>query len=335
MVYIYAKKIGKETYYYLRASYREGSKVLTKDIAYLGSDLSKIKLDRLNLEKKYKKEIKKAYTNLKKYITSNYYLEKIKKKKLKKSIFWNKNELEEIEAIKLHFNDHFLKLDDLSQKEVYDNFLIDFAFNTTSMEGNTIDLDQADDLLREDIAPSGKTLREIYDLKNTQKVFNFLLEEKPEINHELIVKIHDQLLENIDKRKGYRTRDIRVFKASFKASPGFYVKTDMGLLLKWYRKNKDKIHPLALVILFHHKFEKIHPFFDGNGRTGRMLMNHILILKGYPPVIIRKKNRKEYLESLNLANKCGLGEVDVLKYKKLLELVFVEFKKSYWDNFNI
>lgn len=105
------------------------------------------------------------------------------------------------------------------------------------------------------------------------------------------------LIENIDKRKGYRMQDIRVFKSHFDASPAEYVKADIGILFKWYEANKSKLHPLVISAAFHHKLEKIHPFHDGNGRTGRMMMNYMLMLFGYPPVIIPKKSILDYLNA--------------------------------------
>ena len=105
-------------------------------------------------------------------------------------------------------------------------------------------------------------------------------------------------MRNIDKRVGaYRTYNVRVVGATFKASPAEYVKIDMDLLLKWYRKNKRKLHPLILAATFHHKFEKIHPFNDGNGRIGRVIINYQLYRLGFPGIIIRDKEKKPYYRS--------------------------------------
>ena len=62
----------------------------------------------------------------------------------------------------------------------------------------------------------------------------------------------------------------------------------MNKLILWYKASKNKIHPLRLVSEFHARFESIHPFDDGNGRTGRILLNAILFEHNYPPLIIRK-----------------------------------------------
>ncbi len=331
MVYIYKKPLGDKNYYYLRASEKKGKKLITKDIAYLGSTIEEVKsnLDKLS---KYKEQIRKSYKLINLFLESNHFLEKAKKLKLKKDLFI-RNKTDEVEACKIHYNEIFNKKDELTKKEILKELVIEFSYNTTSIEGNTINLDEVRNLLNEGITPKNKTLREVYDLQNTEKVFfelNSRIEK--EINHDLIIKTHDKLLENIDERKGYRIENIRVIRSNFDASPGKYVKTDMNLLLEWYNKNKDKLHPLVLAIIFQHKFEKIHPFSDGNGRTGRMIMNFILLKSKMPPIIIHKKTRKEYLEAMREADECDLWKIND-KYQNLIDYSVNDFIEAYWNIF--
>ena len=328
MVYIYKKTIGNNSYYYLRASVRENSKTITKDIAYLGDDINKVKKKIQELPAKYTKEIRKAYRTINRFIEANHYLDKIKSMKIKKNNYLTREILENIEACRLHWNKVFLKSDEKTKQEIFMNFLIEFAFNTTSIEGNTIKLAEARKLLTENLTPKNKTLREIYDLKNTQKVFfDFINNPEKKLNHELICKTHDELLKGIDERKGYRKQDVRVFKMNFKSTPAPYVLADMNLLIKWYNQNQNKLHPLVLAGLFHHKFEKIHPFMDGNGRTGRMLMNHILMSMGYPLLVIKSRQRQDYIRKLNKADN------NTENYKELVEFMAKEMTESYWNIF--
>jgi Fic family protein len=333
MVYIYQKVIAGKPYYYLRISERKGKRIIAKDIAYLGITIEEVKksLDKLS---DYKEEIRKAHRTINIFLETNYYLEKIKPLKLKKDVFLLEK-LNEIEACNLHYNNIFKKIDLTTKKEILNNFLVEFAFNTTSIEGNTIGLEEARNMLQEGLTPKNKTLREIYDLQNTEKVFFELYDSefKEDLSNDLIIKIHDKLLENIDVRKGYRITDVRVFKSNFEATPGKFVKTDMDLLLKEYNEKKDKLHPLVLATIFHHKFENIHPFMDGNGRTGRMLLNYILLRNNYPPMIIHKKTRKEYLEAMRSADKSGLKSIEVKDYLDLVQFNASELSGSYWEIF--
>ncbi len=335
MAYIHVKKVGDRKYYTLRISYRDKTgKIITKDLENLGSDLSAVNFDAL--EQKYKKEIRESYRVIKKFVESNYYLGKAKKKKLKKSTFFSPEQLLEIESIRIHFETKFLRIDSLTRQEIYELFLIKFAVSSTGIEGNTINLEQASKLLTENILPKDKTLREVYDLQNTKRVFFDLLDRKPPLSTKTILRIHDNLLQNIDARKGYRTHDIHIVGQPFRPSPGRYVKADMDLLLKWFNQHKIRIHPLALAIFFHHKFENIHPFSDGNGRTGRILLNLILLHYNCPPLIIPKALREKYLQVMSTADKGlkkSLLSMDMKFYQSLFRFVFTEFKKTYWNTF--
>jgi Fic family protein len=330
MVYIYRKIIGDNKYYYLRASKRKAGKLIVKDIAYLGNSLEAVKK---NLDKlpKHSKEIRAAYRTINNFIESNRYAEKIRAQKITKDDFIAKEQLIEVEACKLHFSTGFTKRDELTKKEILKNFVIEFAFNTASIEGNTIKLNEARTLLEDGLTPKNKTLREIYDLQNTEAVFFDILQSKEKLSHELIQKIHAELMKNIDRRTGYRTYDVRVIRSNFDATPAQYVKTDMDLLLKWFEKNKT-LHPLVLASIFHHKFERIHPFMDGNGRTGRMLMNFILLKNNYPPIIIHTRERQNYLKVLRFADKSNLIESKTEHYSELLKFVCSEMT-YYWDVF--
>ncbi|MBU3924194.1 MAG: Fic family protein [Nanoarchaeota archaeon] len=330
MVYIYKKKVGNKNYYYLRASKRLSGKQVTKDIAYLGSTIEEARKN-LPIVAKNKQEMKKSYRKINLLLETEYYNDKIKKLKLKKDDFLNKS-LEDIEASRLHYNKVFQKLDKKSREEILEDFAIEFAYNTASLEGNTITLEEAKNFFETGRTPKDRTLREIYDLQNTKEVLLWLFDFKKDIDNSLIVEIHKRLMKKIDERTGYRTKDIRVFKSHFEASLGIYVKTDMDLLSKWYNENKEKLHPFVLATIFHHKFEKIHPFFDGNGRTGRMLMNYILIKEKYPPIVIYKKNKNDYLDALGSADKINLTKTDK-DYKNLVNYIASEASESYWNLF--
>ena len=331
MVYIYGKNIGGKKYYYLRVSERKKNRIIAKDIAYLGNSIVELKKSLEELPK-YKDKIRKAYKTIHKFVESNHYVEKAIALKPKKNLFLG-DKIVDVEACKLHYAEVFNKSDLLTKREILKNWAVEFAFNTTFIEGNTITLHEARNLLFDGLTPKDKTLREVYDVQNTERVFFEVMNSKEEITHEFIIKIHSSLMQNIDARVGYRTTDVRVLKSNFDATPAPYVKTDMELLIRWYTTNKKVLHPLVLGTIFHHKFEKIHPFMDGNGRTGRMLLNYILISNHYPPIIIQKKFRTQYLKTLRIADKSDLTRSTKEDYVILVEFIAEEFTTSYWNLF--
>ena len=334
MVYLYKKIINERPYYYLRLSKKERGKTVVKDIAYLGNDVTQIEKELEILPQKYKKEIRAAYKVIKRFVEAEYYKKRIQEKKGRQSLYVSKELFEEVEAAHLHFQEKIIVLDHKTKEELYKQFVIDFAFNTTSIEGNTIRLQEAKKLLEEQKTPKDKSIREIYDVQNTEKVFLSVLKKKEEITPEFVIAIHDSLLEQIDVRTGYRVHDIRIIGSRFDVSPARYVKTDMNLLLKWWNETKT-LHPFVKAILFHQKFERVHPFADGNGRTGRMLLNYMLLKEGYPPCIIRRKKREEYIRALRSADEADLFVSDQKYYKRLVEFIAQEYVDSYWNLFLI
>jgi Fic family protein len=329
MAYVYEKKIGDKSYYYLRETVRKDGKSIPKDIAYLGTTPkeAKKKLSEIKPEK-----IRKSYKRIIRHLDSNYYLDEVKKQKLKQDDYLGEV-LVEVEATNLHYKKEVLTQDPLTLKEIFMNFIVEFAYNTTSLEGNTITLNETYDLFFERRTPKDRDPRELYDVENTRDVFFSLLDKKGDLSHELIESVHKGLMERIDNRTGYRTQDVRVFKASFKPTPAPFVRADMENLLKWYNSVKDELHPLVLASIFHHKFEKIHPFMDGNGRTGRILLNYILMQRMYPPLIITRSSRRKYLNRLDKANKAGPMSQDKVYYQPLVRFISNELLKKYWDIF--
>ncbi len=101
---------------------------------------------------------------------------------------------------------------------------------------------------------------------------------------------------NIPYPRGFK-KEPNVVGNSFTTLPD-KVEEELVDLLNWYKKSKKKIHPFLLAFEFHRKYEFIHPFTDGNGRTGRLIMNKILTSNGYQPVIVYKERKTSYFNSI-------------------------------------
>ena len=110
------------------------------------------------------------------------------------------------------------------------------------------------------------------------------------------------------------------------------VETELSELLEYYKENKKREHPLKLAFHFHLRYEGIHPFVDGNGRTGRMIMNKILMTNGYFPVVIYSKNSTAYYNAiakgLTSRNKRGYYQF-MLKQSLKTYKAFLKFVKKY------
>ena len=187
----------------------------------------------------------------------------------------------------------------------YESFCSLFAYDSTGIEGNTLTLTETSFLLFEGIVPKEKSLREVHEVINHKKAFDYILDYREDITKEFILELHklvviNTLRQDLLSQIG-RYRTVQVFIGMSVPPKPQDVPERMTSLLRWYSSNKNKLHPLVLASQFHAEFEKIHPFVDGNGRVGRLLFNFILHKNKYPMINIPKKKKMKYYEVLQKA----------------------------------
>lgn len=180
------------------------------------------------------------------------------------------------------------------------SFDIEYAHNSTAIEGNTLTLIQTKAILEDGLSVGGKTLREIYEVANHAKAFAYVkkcVAEGRPLDEATAKDIHALLMENILTGGIYRNVEVRISGAGFKppAPNEMYRQVKNFFADLPYRTD---LNPIELAAWTHAEFVKIHPFVDGNGRTSRMLMNYQLMSGGFLPVSIAKENRLEYFDAL-------------------------------------
>ena len=250
--------------------------------------LEKIYKDESNkdLNKIFEEKEKAEYV---KYILSNFKTDHI----------FTKEQIEKLELIKFNYRKIIKKLTKSNLKDVLDRFTANFTYESNALEGNSLTLKDVSIVMFENASIKNKDLREIYETRNSRKVVELIIKNKFDINHKDIIKMHKILIRDIGIQERYKKiPNFIMGRENLKTSLPENVYQDMDNLIKWYNKNKDKIHPVKLTALFHGKFEQIHPFEDRNGRVGRFLINIILIKNKYPPLIIRKSQRVAYLYAM-------------------------------------
>ncbi len=289
MVFLTQKKIKGKKYTYIAKSIRLGNgcvktmrKLIKKDDEKHG-----IKV----LEKKY------AEFFLEKEIELNA---KHASKTFRAGYIFSKNEMEKLEKIKVEYRLLFKKLGKEQINDVFDRFTVNFTFNSNAIEGNSLTLKDVRVIIYDNSSVKGKNLIEIFETRNSRKVADLILRKRFRVSHKDIIKIHSMLMQDIDSRVGYKKLPNVIITSGreIRTTPPERVYQRMDELINWYNTNAKKLHPLELATLFHGKFEKIHPFEDGNGRVGRFLINIILVNSGYPPIIIRKTVRESYMGAL-------------------------------------
>lgn len=180
------------------------------------------------------------------------------------------------------------------------SFDVEYAHNSTAIEGNTLTLIQTKAILEDGISVGGKTLREIYEVANHAKAFAFvkkcIAEGKP-LDESITKDVHALLMENIIVGGVYRNVDVRISGAGFKPP----APNEMFRQIKDFFVSspcRTDLNVVELAAWTHAEFVRIHPFVDGNGRTSRMIMNYQLMSGGFRPISIAKENRVEYFDAL-------------------------------------
>lgn len=222
--------------------------------------------------------------------------------------YLNQSEIKKIEKLRFLHNSYISSLNKI-ELEVYtqqnENLYI---HGTTAIEGNTLTLQETHYLLNEEIVPKEKSLREINEVQNYKYVKAYVEKYKGKVNLQFIRKLHFLIMNNIDMRfenPGTFRRHNLVYIGGCDLSVTLanMIEVDLkDLINSYYDAIKNKKHPFEQAILFHYKFELIHPFSDGNGRTGREVLNYLLKKERYPQLIIPKESREAYISALTSGN---------------------------------
>lgn len=186
--------------------------------------------------------------------------------------------------------------------ESYNNaFEVEFAHNSTAIEGNTLTLMETKVVLEDGISIGGKALREIYEVVNHKKAFRYVkqcINEGLPLSEKIVKDIHALVMENIIAGGIYRNEEVVISGASHipPARNEMYIQIKNFFADLMYKKN---LNPIEQAAWTHAEFVRIHPFQDGNGRTSRLIMNYQLMSYGFLPISIAKENRLDYYNALD------------------------------------
>ena len=180
--------------------------------------------------------------------------------------------------------------------------------HTTAIEGNTFTLSQTRAVVENRMAIAGKSIMEHNEIIGLDAalsyVNNTLVQRIGAITVADILEIHKRVLGYVDPVEAGRFRTTQVYVGEFVPPEASEISHLMDEFIGWLNSDLAfELHPIELAALAHYKLVTIHPFFDGNGRTSRLLMNLILMQVGFPPVIIPKEAKYKYYEALETANK--------------------------------
>ena len=199
----------------------------------------------------------------------------------------------------------------LNNKEYLEDLVTRSTYHSNAIEGSTLTYAETYAILYNDnsFKIDGKEPREIYEAINHKSALELVfknLQNEDMFDERFIKSLNETINRNIKDTEGYRT--IQVFIRASEHIPPAPEKIPNLMNYYVYNYNNDEQDIFTKIARYHIEFEKIHPVEDGNGRTGRLLLNYELLKNNIPPVVISKEDRVKYFEFLSNDNSIGLSE---------------------------
>lgn len=203
-------------------------------------------------------------------------------------------------------------LPDALVRNLDDWFRVELTYTSNAIEGNTLTRMETAMILEKGLTVGGKSLVEHLEAKNHAAAFDWLktrLAKDTPLTEDDILSIHRLILQGIDEANAgyYRSVAVRISGSRVVLPNPLKVPDLMRTFIDWLINAKE-LHPVELAAEAHYRLVTIHPFVDGNGRTARLLMNLILLMNGYPIVVVSNEDRLHYLSCLEKAQLGGSKE---------------------------
>ncbi|MBN1275304.1 Fic family protein [Candidatus Woesearchaeota archaeon] len=298
-MFLEKRKSGKSIKYYVVYSFRDEHNKVIKLRRYLGTNLSEKQLEKLSkrAEELLEEQAKGFKTDVFNFSLTNKQLQSLNK------------------------FDEQIKVFHLSEQQ-WRQFTEAFVYNTNAIEGSAVLPDEVPIILKSKEAKDD----EERETKGVAKAIDFIRSTKQDVSVSLILKLHQLCFEGSKSFAG-KLRDVEVVirgrggEIIHRGSPAIAVEKELKELAAWYKKNKQKFKPLVLAAIMHNQFEDIHPFQDGNGRVGRLLLNYVLLQHNYPPINILFEDRAEYYSTLQEYQKND-------KLRPTMQFLIKQYKKT-------
>lgn len=233
--------------------------------------------------------------------------------------------------------------DPVEADDIWTTIWYEEAHHSTALEGNTLVLKQVERLLGDGVAVGQKELREYLEVRGYADAARWVYSQAlttdewstadlvslAELRH-----IHEMAMGPVwsvaphpdatgrERPGAFREHDIRPFAGGMTPPPWPEVPPAVRDWLDDLNTIGASDEPIEAIAHAHHRFEQIHPFLDGNGRTGRLVLNLILVRLGYPPAIIYKRDRDRYLRALQAADRSEMGALGEMLARAVLDNLY-------------
>ena len=204
-----------------------------------------------------------------------------------------------LETIRKNYSKRNMTINPKILQAEYHGFKINHTYSTQKIEGSTMTLMQTRKLLEDKMSPKDTAVEDIIEAQQMAILFEDMVKTDRDISKRLILDWHTKLFERTDSNNAgsFRREDVGSYLGKTEYVLWSEVVSEIEDLVRWYKENSH-MNPVEMAARFHFKFEMIHPFIDGNGRIGRLLMIFILHKNGYPMMNIEPKEKQTYINKL-------------------------------------
>jgi Fic family protein len=283
-MFIERQKRGKHVRYYAAHAFREGREIV-KIRRYIGQDLSAEELaKKQRIAERHIREQLKYYREIRDPLHTAL----------------SPTEMRQLRTLQAQVP---LKIAHLSEAQ-WSRFAELFSYDTNAIEGSTLTPGEVTRLIKKNEVPE-KSRMDVAEARGVVDAVAFIRRTRMRLSVALVKKLHEIVFKETKPFAGrLRGQGVEVVirdgagNIVHRGAPSRHVEYLLKELVQWYDDNKNVHPPVLLAAVVHNQFENIHPFQDGNGRVGRLLLNYVLLRHGLPPINIELTRRQEYYRAL-------------------------------------
>jgi Fic family protein len=280
MVSIVTKRIKGNEYLYLVTSVRKKGRVIQKTVKYIGKKRPVTKEEFECMKMSYQE---------KDWIL-NYFNDELSYK-----------DHEKMKKASNSYKGYLRGLDEITKEKDREKFLSIFISNSNAIEGSTMTARETFNYLFNDTVPKGHTKKELHMASNMMNAWSYVEENQKKFpKHEELFKLHEFVNRNIESEETLgKYKKSQNYVGNIYTTSHLFAEERMNSLLRWISNAFRKINDFEVAFQSHAQFEIIHPFVDGNGRVGRLLLNWLIMRKNYMPLAIPVKKKDDYISALD------------------------------------
>lgn len=280
MIRVEQKKIKNKGFYYLTERFNTGEG-FKKIQVYLGKSVPK------NISSYYN-ELKEKERDL--VIQYQPKVTNIENDVIKKA-------LHRLETYKLDWKYFITQKTDHQKKAIFRDFAIRFIFESNSIEGSKLTENEVLKILKKEYVKKTLPVKEVQEVYNSIKAIDYIQSGNFKLTQKHIKELYLVITKDLEYETTFKKLNNSVNNKNTTEPEN--VKSDLKNTITWYNQNKKEGNPFMNAIIFHNSFEHIHPFLDGNGRTGRMILIWMLMQTDYDVLLYKKKNMRKYFSALD------------------------------------